>query len=228
MFGLDEKIAAYSDGTAVLLVIAVAILLGLRHATDPDHLAAVSTLISSGRERTRRAAARLGIMWGLGHATTLFVFGLPIVLYRAYLPEPVQELAETAVGVLIAALAVWLLVRWHRGMFHPHAHHEARRARTAAQAYGIGLVHGMGGSAGVGVLLLSAIDDKVVAVVALGLFAFFTAVSMALLSTGVGATLGSGRIRGSFHRIAPALGLSSMAFGVWYALGALSLAPYYL
>jgi len=228
MFGLDEKIAAYSDGTAVLLVIAVAILLGLRHATDPDHLAAVSTLISSGRERTRRAAARLGIVWGLGHATTLFVFGLPIVLYRAYLPGPVQEMAETAVGLLIVSLAVWLLLRWHRGMFHPHAHREPRRARTAAQAYGIGLVHGMGGSAGVGILLLSAIDDRLVAVLALGLFAFFTAVSMALLSTGVGATLAAGRIRGSFHRIAPALGLSSLVFGVWYALGALSLAPYYL
>jgi high-affinity nickel permease len=228
MFGLDEKIAAYSDGTAVLLVIAVAILLGLRHATDPDHLAAVSTLISSGRERSRRAAARLGIVWGLGHATTLFVFGLPIVLYRAYLPGAVQEMAETAVGLLIVSLAVWLLLRWHRGMFHPHAHCEPRRARTAAQAYGIGLVHGMGGSAGVGILLLSAIDDRLVAVVALGLFAFFTAVSMALLSTGVGATLAAGRIRGSFHRIAPALGLSSLAFGVWYALGALSLAPYYL
>lgn len=228
MFGLDEKIAAYSDGTAVLLVIAVAILLGLRHATDPDHLAAVSTLISSGRERTRRAAARLGIVWGLGHATTLFVFGLPIVLYRAYLPGAVQELAETAVGLLIVSLAVWLLLRWHRGMFHPHAHREPRRARTAAQAYGIGLVHGMGGSAGVGILLLSAIDDRLVAVVALGLFAFFTAVSMALLSTGVGATLAAGRVRGSFHRIAPALGLSSLVFGVWYALGALSLAPYYL
>jgi len=228
MFGLDEKIAAYSDGTAVLLVIAVAILLGLRHATDPDHLAAVSTLISSGRERTRRAAARLGIVWGLGHATTLFVFGLPIVLYRAYLPGAVQEMAETAVGLLIVSLAVWLLLRWHRGMFHPHAHREPRRARTAAQAYGIGLVHGMGGSAGVGILLLSAIDDRLVAVVALGLFAFFTAVSMALLSTGVGATLAAGRVRGSFHRIAPALGLSSLVFGVWYALGALSLAPYYL
>ena len=228
MFGLDEKIAAYSDGTALLLVVAVAILLGLRHATDPDHLAAVSTLLSSGRERTRRAAARLGIAWGLGHATTLFVFGLPIVLYRAYLPGPVQEGAETAVGVLIVALAVWLLLRWHRGVFHPHAHRAARPARTAVQAYGIGLVHGMGGSAGVGILLLSTIDDRLVAVGALGLFAFFTAVSMAFLSIGVGAALSGNRVRGSFHRIAPALGVSSMAFGVWYALGALSLAPYYL
>ena len=54
MFGLDEKIATFSDGSVILVVIGVAILLGLRHATDPDHLAAVSTLISSGRERTGR------------------------------------------------------------------------------------------------------------------------------------------------------------------------------
>ena len=228
MFGLDEKIASFSDGTAVLVVAAVAILLGVRHATDPDHLAAVSTLISSGRERTRRAAAHLGIAWGLGHATTLFLFGLPIVLYRAYLPGAVQEGAETAVGLLIVGLALWLLVRWHRGVFHPHAHGATRSPRTTVQAYGIGLVHGMGGSAGVGILLLSAIDDRLVAVGALGLFALFTAVSMALLSTGVGATLGAVRVRTSFHRLAPVLGVSSMAFGVWYALGALSLAPYYL
>ena len=61
-----------------------------------------------------------------------------------------------------------------------------------------------------------------------GLFALFAAVSMAALSTGVGVTLAAGRVRSSFHRIAPVLGISSMAFGVWYALGALSLAPYYL
>ena len=62
----------------------------------------------------------------------------------------------------------------------------------------------------------------------LGLFALLTAVSMAVLSTGVGATVGAARVRSAFHRVAPALGVSSMAFGVWYALGALSLAPYYL
>lgn len=229
MFGLDDKIAAFSDGTTLVALIAVAVLLGLRHATDPDHLAAVSTLISSERERSSRLAARLGLIWGLGHATTLFLFGLPIVLYRAYLPQPVQEGAETAVGLVIIALAAWLLLRWHRGVFHPtHAHGRAKAVRTPVRAYGIGLVHGMGGSAGVGILLLSAIDEQATAVVALGLFALCTAISMAVLSTGLGATLGTGPIRGSFHRIAPVLGVSSMAFGVWYALGALSLAPYYL
>ena len=91
MFGLDERIASFSSGTTIGVVIVVALVLGLRHATDPDHLAAVTTLLASGRDRAARSAARLGLVWGLGHATSLFVLGLPIVLYRAYLPEQVQR-----------------------------------------------------------------------------------------------------------------------------------------
>jgi ABC-type nickel/cobalt efflux system permease component RcnA len=249
VFGLDDSIVHLSNGGTLLLVAAVAVVLGLRHATDPDHLAAVTTLIASGRDRTKQLAARLGLAWGLGHAISLFALGVPIVLFKAYLPEPVQRGTETAVGVLIVALAVWLLVRWRRGLFHLHPHEHATgehvhihehataaghqhrhtvRARSPLQAFAIGLVHGMGGSAGVGLLLLAAIQDRLVAVGALALFAFCTAVSMTLLSTGVGVTLSSEPVRRCFVRLAPVLGASSLLFGVWYALGALSIAPYYL
>ena len=71
-------------------MILVATLLGLRHATDPDHLAAVTTLVASGRERATRSAARLA-WWGLGHAVTLVAFGLPILLAERFLPERVQQ-----------------------------------------------------------------------------------------------------------------------------------------
>jgi hypothetical protein len=218
----------------------------LRHATDPDHLAAVSTLVAGTRERVTSAAARLGLCWGLGHATTLFAFGLPIVLFKTYLPAPVQQGAETTVGLVIVALAVWLLVRWRRGLFHLHLHahegalhahghvhdgdahpHRTARARSPLQAFGIGLVHGMGGSAGVGVLLLASIHDHLTAVAALGLFALCTALSMAALSTGLGFTLSRGPVRNVFPRLAPVLGLMSLSFGIWYALGALNVAPYY-
>jgi len=171
VFGLDDRIASLSDGTTLLVVIVVSIALGLRHASDPDHLAAVTTLIASGKERAARRAGALGFTWGLGHATSLFAFGLPIVLYRAYLPEAVQRLAETAVGFLIVGLAVWLLVRWRRGVFHAHAHLHGDDAHAHAHphalahthppktrsplgAYAIGVVHGMGGSAGVGVRVM--------------------------------------------------------------------------
>jgi high-affinity nickel permease len=248
MFGLDEYIASFSDGTTVLVVVAVAVLLGLRHATDPDHLAAVTTLVASRSERTGRRAASLGLAWGLGHATTLFALGVPVVLYRAYLPEGAQQATEAVIGVVIVSLAVWLLVRWRRGVFHvhvhehdggphvhvhthtpesTHAHEHPVRVRTPLQACGIGLVHGAGGTAGVGILLLSTIENHALSVFALGLFAVFTAVSMALVSTGFGLTLASGPIRRSFNAIAPALGVVSIAFGIWYALGALEFAPYY-
>ena len=244
MFGLDDRIASLSDGTTLLVVVVVSIALGLRHASDPDHLAAVTTLIASGKERAARRAGALGFTWGLGHATSLFAFGLPIVLYRAYLPEAVQRLAETAVGFLIVGLAVWLLVRWRRGVFHAHAHLHGDDAHAHAHphalahthppktrsplgAYAIGVVHGMGGSAGVGVLLLSAIPSHALAVASLALFAFCTALSMGLLSTGWGLTLGSAPARRSFARLAPVIAVVSLAFGVWYVLGAQSVLPYY-
>lgn len=239
MFGLDDYLASFSDGTTLVLVIAVAILLGLRHATDPDHLAAVTTLLAS-TERRARDAAKLGLAWGAGHALTLFALGVPIVLYRAYLPETVQRAAETAIGFLIAGLAVWLLVRWRRGAFHAHPHdhgdrshahlhshstspHEHARSRTPLGAFAVGLLHGIGGSAGVGILLVSTIDRTALAIGALGILAAFTAVSMTLLTTGFGLTLG----RRSLGRLAPALGVASLAFGLWYALGAQNLLPYY-
>jgi High-affinity nickel-transport protein len=221
MFGLDERVAGFSDGTTTAIVVLVALLLGLRHASDPDHLTAVTTLIASGRERARARAARLGLTWGLGHATSLFGFGLPVVVAGAYLPERVQSAAETAVGAIIVLLAASLLVRWRRGSLRARA-----RTRTAAQAYGIGLVHGMGGTAGVGVLLLAGIHSAALAVAALGLFAVCTAVSMALLSAGFGAVLDSPPARRSFDRLAPAVGVGSLVFGTWYALGAQGVVPY--
>jgi len=126
---------------------------------------------------------------------------VPIVLFQAYLPELVQKAAEATVGFLIVVLAVWLLVRWRRGVFrvhvhvhdhdgsrhvHLHSHSTGRhhvhrhsiRTRSPLGAYGIRVVHGMAGSAGVGVLLLASVRDQVLAVTALALFAPFTAVSI--------------------------------------------------
>jgi hypothetical protein len=222
MFGLDDQLAHLSDGTTLALVLAIALLLGLRHASDPDHLVAVTTL-ATGERRARRAGG-LGLTWGLGHATSLLALGVPIVLYRAYLPATVQRGVEALVGIVIVALAFGLLARWRRGFFE-HAH---VRSRTPLQAYGIGVVHGAGGSAGVGVLLLAAIPDRALALAALGLFAVGTALSMSALSTGFGVTLGAAPVRRRIVRVAPALGVASLAFGVWYTLGALELAPYLL
>jgi len=231
MFGLDDAIAELSTGASVGVVILVAVLLGLRHATDPDHIAAVTTLAASGGERSRRASARLGAFWGFGHALTLVLLGLPILLFQQYLPERVQQSAETAVAALIVFLALRLLVRWRHGYFNLHAHvhedeHHHHPVRTPAGAFGIGLVHGIGGSAGVGVLILAAIPSTALACVALVVLAVFTAVSMTLVTTGFGITLSSTRVAGSFNGVAPVIGVASLAFGAWYALAAWGLVVY--
>jgi high-affinity nickel permease len=223
MFGLDDWLVHLSDGTTLLFVLVLAVLLGLRHASDPDHLAAVTTLVTNGRG----GATRLGLTWGLGHASSLMLLGVPIVVWKAYLPARVEQSAEVTIGLVIMALALWLLLRWRRGAFaHDHAHLRVPPRRTPWQAYGIGLVHGVAGSGGVGVLLLAAIHSQTIALVALTLFAGGTAISMALLSSGFGAILGRPRAQLAFGRIVPAFGAFGLCFGTWYALGALTVVPY--
>ena len=249
MHFLDNWLLGFG-GDGLTLGFIVALLLGARHATDADHLTAVSTLILSDDRQGARRAGTLGLAWGLGHATTLFAFGVPIVWFGAQLPELVLRAAEFAVGVMTAVLAIRLLSRWRHGYFHSHQHshgrirhthphvHEPKSrgshpvahphqhsdglGRSPGTAFGIGLVHGLGGSAGIGVLLVAAIADRVDAIAGLLLFAAATALSMAVVSGAVGYAVVRGSVAPRLERMVPAFGAASLIFGVWYALNALS------
>jgi cytochrome c biogenesis protein CcdA len=226
-----------------MFALGVGLLLGLRHSTDPDHLTAVSTLVMSEDDRSARAAARLGAAWGLGHACTLLVLGVPVVLFGDFVPTSVQTGLEAAVGVVIVALAVRLLVRWRRGYLHVHVHshgdevhahphvhegpghgaHEHRHelGRSPLASFGIGLVHGAGGSAGVGVLVVAAMPTTAERIAALTTLALGTATAMACMSAAFGYALARGPLVRRFEQAAPVLGMLSLAFGVWYCVAAL-------
>jgi high-affinity nickel permease len=247
---IDSSLEVILHGqVGVGVILLVSLLLGLRHASDPDHLAAVTALIASEKERDQvRKAGAMGFLWGLGHATTLILVGLPLVLLNQYLPEVISKVAEVAIGCIIVLLALRLLIRWRRGFYHVHVHThaggEAHRhvhshahdeshshthptpQRTPLSSYGVGLVHGIGGSGGLTLLLLSTISDEAQATGALLLFAAGTAVSMALLSTALGLVVAGGPIARNFERVAPVLGVLGMALGAWYALGALGVVVY--
>jgi high-affinity nickel permease len=218
------------------VVVGVALLLGLRHATDPDHLVAVSTLVAVERDRLSRRATVLGLAWGLGHATAILALGLPFVFLAAVVPSPVARAAEVLVGLVIMMLAVRLVLRWKRRAFHAHAHahggvvhrhlhaHASRAAhdhahdvRSPTEAYGIGLLHGVGGSAAVAVLVLASIPGTAEAVAALVAFAVAAALAMALLSAVIGAALAQQAVQRRFVRLAPVLASLTFGFGAWYA-----------
>jgi ABC-type nickel/cobalt efflux system permease component RcnA len=252
MFGSDEWLADFAAGQGLVVALVIAVLLGLRHATDPDHLTAVSTLVLT--DRRPRAALTLGLAWGAGHALTILALGVPVVVFGSALPNGVRRAAEVAIGLMIVALALRLLVRWRRGYLHvhehehdgvrhahphvhehtpehahPHVHHHAHHddlGRTPRAAFGIGLAHGVGGSAGVSILLIGAISSPVEAVLALVLFAVATALSMTLVSTLFGRALATGPAQRRFASLAPGFGSLALLFGGWYALGAVGAVPY--
>jgi hypothetical protein len=232
-------------GSGLLL----AALLGLRHATDPDHLAAVATLAADPAGGGARAATRLGVAWGLGHAATCFCLGAGAVWAGSALPPVARQAAELAIGLMIVGLAVRLLRRWMRGELHSHAHrhdglehshphlHEPRPARHHAdghrhrhaeglgrsprEAFGIGLVHGVGGSALAAALLVAAAGDTGRALVLLGAFGVGSVVAMAGISGALGLAFDRAPRALAVERAVPVLGVTTLAFGAWYAMAAL-------
>ena len=117
---------------------------------------AVTALVARDQRGTR-SAARLGAVWGAGHATALLLIGLPLILLGTALPPALESTAETAVGVVIILLALRVLVRWvHRNREHDHD----RPLRTPNEAFGIGLLHGLAGTGAVVLLLIAALPIR--------------------------------------------------------------------
>jgi ABC-type nickel/cobalt efflux system permease component RcnA len=238
---LDGWVSGMFAGAPLLVSLGLAFALGLRHASDPDHLVAVTSLVADD-DGDSRGAVRLGAWWGLGHAVTLLALGLPLIALKADLPGWLETGAEKAVGFVIILLAARVTWKWARGHYragphrHQHgdggvaggAHRHLRRGdghdhghahvRTPTQAFAIGLLHGLAGTGAVVVLLIAALPTQLEAAAALSVFAPMTLVSMAAL-TGAFAWVLTRRVVEPVYRtvLIPALGLFGLLFGLWYA-----------
>jgi hypothetical protein len=210
---LDHTFGGLLDGAPFAVALGVAVLLGLRHATDPDHLMAVTALVARDNASTR-SAARLGAVWGAGHATALLLIGLPLILLGTALPPALESTAEKAVGVVIILLALRVLVRWiHRNREHDHD----TPLRTPREAFGIGLLHGLAGTGAVVLLLIAALPNPLAASAALAVFAPMSMVAMALCTSGFAWTLTRPAVLPVYRAVLmPALGALGLLFGLWY------------
>ncbi len=188
-----------------LTAIALGALLGLRHATDADHVVAVTAIVS--RERSLGRAARIGALWGVGHTLTLLVVGGAIVAFRLVIPPRVGLALEFGVALMLIVL----------GFTNLRARDDAPRA--AVRPFLVGLVHGLAGSAAVALLVLATIRGTLEAlaylfVFGLGTIAGMMAVTMLLAAPALYAGARVSRFQSGIRLAAGAL---SIAFGLLLA-----------
>jgi hypothetical protein len=208
---LDHLISGLFDGAPLVVALAVAFLLGLRHASDPDHLVAVTSLVAADNGDTR-GAARLGAWWGIGHAGALIALGIPLIAFKAQLPGWLESGAEKAVGIVILLLAGRVIYRWSRPRVHTH------KLRTSGQAMSIGLLHGLAGTGAVVVLLIAALPSQLESALALAVFAPMSIASMTACTAGFAWVLTRPAIEPLYRTVlVPGLGVFGLVFGLWYA-----------
>ena len=129
---LDSLLTGLFDGAPLLVALGIAFLLGLRHASDPDHLVAVTSLVAAEDGDTGKAA-RLGAWWGVGHAGALVALGIPLIAFKTELPAWLESGAEKAIGAVILVLAARVIFKWARGDYRAtsHAHAPVKSARLS-------------------------------------------------------------------------------------------------
>jgi hypothetical protein len=207
-------------------------LLGMRHALEPDHLAAVSTLVTG--ERSGAKAAWLGACWGVGHTLTLVVAGAALVLLRAEMPVAASDAFEFLVALMLVGLGLRAIYRAahqgpdgptyahrHGGLVHMHpgvtAHIHIGRWTFARRPLLIGAVHGLAGSGALTALVLATLPSTAARLTYIALFGLGSTVGMAALSGLLGWPLGRMAKHPALARgISLTVGCISTVLGVWW------------
>ncbi len=231
----------------VTSILALGFLLGMRHALDADHLAAVATLAT--RSRSVGHTLLQGVAWGTGHTLTLMLFGGAVLVLGLALPARAAQALELAVGVMLVVLGADVLYRLWRARVHFHAHrhadgvahfhahshrdesaphdparHEHRHPRGfPGRALLVGMVHGMAGSAALILLSLEALRSPAWGFVYIAIFGLGSILGMAALSAAIAVPLRltSRRLTRAYDGLSAAVGLATLVLGCYivYRIG---------
>jgi high-affinity nickel permease len=211
----------------LLAILLLGFFLGMRHATDSDHVIAVTTIVS--RERKPLSALWIGALWGLGHTATILVVGGAIVLFGWVIPPRVGLSMEMSVAVMLIVLGAMNLSGALKGIkqaAHPHKHSGEEdtstphvHVRGPLRPLAIGVVHGLAGSAAVALLVLATIKSAGTALVYLLVFGAGTVAGMSLLTLAMSVPIAalSSRYGNVEQLLGRATGLISLVFGLFLA-----------
>ena len=225
-----------SNGTLIGLL-GLGLILGLRHALDPDHIAAVSTIVSESRSVGR--SSLIGTFWGLGHTMSLFIAGVLVIALKVQISDRVALWMEFAVALMLILLGLKAMLKplrgWrihvhqhaHGGSSHSHVHlhrpseehaHQHRHLiRSGARPFLVGMVHGMAGSAALMILVLATIPSAIVGLIYIGVFGVGSVGGMLIMSSLISLpfVLTRKRFNVVSEGLQVAVGLFSLGFGLF-------------
>ncbi|MGH2376814.1 MAG: urease accessory protein UreH [Candidatus Methylomirabilaceae bacterium] len=220
-------------GTSVISILVLGFLLGIKHAIETDHVAAVATIAS--QERSMWRASLVGAVWGIGHTASLLVAGIAVLALRLTIPEQIQLVLEFLVGLMLVGLGVQAIRRAAKAVvIHQHEHehggspshahlhvhvggiqHHGGRAAVPTRSFWIGLMHGLAGSGALTVLVLATVPSLLVGIVYILTFGAGSILGMLGTSALIGlpVALTAGRF-GTLHlRLQQVAGLLSIGVG---------------
>ena len=240
---MEEQLAELG----LLAALVLGILLGSKHSLDPDHVVAVSTIVSEYKNPLR--SFWVGISWGLGHTTTLLIIGIAIIALRLTIPERMALLFEFSVGVMLVCLGIQVIYSFRKKKVHQHAHGHEEEAHhhfhshskspehvpehhnthgigkpfLRRKSYVIGLVHGVAGSAALTLLVLASIESPIAGLAYILLFGLGSVLSMGIMTVIIGLpfVMSAGRLPNFNRTIQFAVGSLSILFGgfLMYQIG---------
>ena len=217
---------------AFVLTVLVGFVLGVRHSTDPDHIVAVSTIVS--RDRSLRNGAMIGAVWGIGHTLTIFIVGSAIILFRITIPPRIGLGMEFLVALMLILLGLLnltgLLPRLRARFSNAAPDAELRGALTGTsrrillRSLAVGIVHGLAGSAAVALLVLATIQSPGWAICYLLVFGIGTIAGMMLMTSAISLPLTRRKFENAGSYLSVCAGLVSLAFGAFlvYQIGYVS------
>ena len=221
-------------------ILLLGLLIGMRHALEADHLAAVASLATRGRGM--RSTILRGAVWGLGHTLTLAVVGGICLLLDAAVPERLARVLEMAVGVMLLGLGAEVLWRLYKKRIHVHVHrhgdgtvhlhahshapqevhnpshhHHPHPEGFPGRSLVVGMVHGLAGSAALVLVALSGVGTFWQGMAYIGFFGVGSILGMAALSVAIAVPLrGAARMMtGMVNGLEMVIGLSTVGIGLW-------------
>jgi len=214
------------EGT-LFSVLMLALILGIKHAIEPDHVIAVSTIASQSKKLWQASLA--GIFWGIGHTVTLFIVGLIVIVMKGQISEKWSMSLEFLVGIMLVYLGVKTILSFKNSHVHTHQHkhlhthqssgdHKHRYKNvTYLRSTFIGLVHGLAGSGAMVLLTISTVKSIEEAAIYILIFGAGTVIGMLFFTTIIGIPFVLSKKRGAISgTLGMATGVISAVFGVYY------------